>query len=81
VAEPTCICFWTDPSTWFMYYGAAEPGSQMEPNPECPVHFPEPPVAPPSWPKPPPQPANPHRCRRGVECPDGCEAEPIEEQP
>lgn len=36
-----CICFWTDPSTWTRYGSAVEPGSQMEPNPECPVHFPE----------------------------------------
>jgi hypothetical protein len=33
-----CTCFWTDPSTWTMYYGAAEPASQMEWNPDCGVH-------------------------------------------
>lgn len=38
--DPDCICFWTDPSTWTTYGSAVEPGSQMEPNPECPVHFP-----------------------------------------
>lgn len=41
---PECECFWTDPSTWTTHYGATEPGSQMEWNPECPVHLPEPPV-------------------------------------
>lgn len=35
-----CTCYWTDPSTWFYHYGAAEPGSQMEPNYECFEHFP-----------------------------------------
>lgn len=35
-----CTCYWTDPSTWFYHYGAVEPGSQMEPNPECFEHFP-----------------------------------------
>lgn len=33
-----CTCFVTDPSTWFYYGSAVEPGSQMEPNPLCPVH-------------------------------------------
>jgi hypothetical protein len=37
--DTDCTCYWTDPSTWFVYYGAVEPGSQMEPNPDCPVHF------------------------------------------
>lgn len=36
-----CTCFWTDPSTWTRYGDAVEPGSQMEPNPECPLHFPD----------------------------------------
>lgn len=35
----TCTCFVTDPSTWFYYGSAVEPGSQMEPNPCCPLHF------------------------------------------
>lgn len=34
----TCTCFVTDPSTWFYYGSAVEPGSQMEQNPLCPVH-------------------------------------------
>jgi len=34
----TCTCFWTDPKYWFVYYGAVEPGSQIERNPDCPVH-------------------------------------------
>ena len=33
-----CQCFWTDPKDWYVYYGAVEPGSQMERNPDCPVH-------------------------------------------
>jgi hypothetical protein len=33
-----CACYWTDPSTWTTHYGAAEPGSQREWNPECPEH-------------------------------------------
>ena len=33
-----CTCFWTPEHTWTKHYGAVEPGSQMEPNPECPVH-------------------------------------------
>jgi hypothetical protein len=35
-----CICYWTEPSTWTMHYGAVEPGSQIEPCYDCPVHFP-----------------------------------------
>lgn len=35
---PACACWMTDPSTWFTYYGAVEPGSQWEWNPDCPVH-------------------------------------------
>lgn len=35
-----CTCFWTDPKYWTTYGSAAEPGSQMEPNYDCPVHFP-----------------------------------------
>jgi hypothetical protein len=37
-AAEKCACFWTDPSTWTTHYGAAEPGSQREWNPECPEH-------------------------------------------
>lgn len=37
----SCTCYWTDPKYWFVYYGAVEPGSQMEPNPDCPAHFPK----------------------------------------
>jgi hypothetical protein len=41
--RPACRCFWTDPSTWLSaascgYGSGYEPGSQMEWNPECPVH-------------------------------------------
>lgn len=35
-----CTCFVTPERTWTRYGSAVEPGSQMEPNPECPVHFP-----------------------------------------
>lgn len=43
-----CECWVTPESTWFVHYGAVEPGSQMEQNPNCPVH----PAAtvPPPWP-------------------------------
>ncbi|MGY2747232.1 hypothetical protein ACVWZ8_004349 [Arthrobacter sp. UYCu723] len=38
--EPaTCICYWTDQKYWTTHYGAVEPGSTMEPNPDCKVHF------------------------------------------
>jgi hypothetical protein len=36
-----CVCFWVDEKYWFTHYGATEPGSQKEPNPECAVHFPK----------------------------------------
>jgi hypothetical protein len=36
-----CTCFITPESTWTTYYGQVEPGSQLEPNYDCPVHFPE----------------------------------------
>jgi hypothetical protein len=41
-----CTCFWLPEKYWLsaasLGYGSGyEPGSQMEPNPECPVHFPE----------------------------------------
>jgi hypothetical protein len=42
VTEPVCICWETDESTWTRYGDAVEPGSQMEPNPDCPEHFPDP---------------------------------------
>lgn len=38
--EAACTCHPTDPKYWFTHYGAVEPGSAMEPNPDCPVHFP-----------------------------------------
>jgi hypothetical protein len=37
-AAPECTCTWTDPKYWFTHYGATEPGSQMEFNPDCPLH-------------------------------------------
>lgn len=39
-AQPVCTCWVTDESTWTRYGDAVEPGSQMEPNPDCPEHFP-----------------------------------------
>lgn len=35
----SCTCY-VDERYWTTHYGAVEPGSQMEPNPDCPVHFP-----------------------------------------
>lgn len=35
-----CTCFVTPEHTWTRYGSAIEPGSQMEPSPECSVHFP-----------------------------------------
>jgi hypothetical protein len=34
----TCTCALTDESTWTRYGSAIEPGSQWEPDPECPEH-------------------------------------------
>lgn len=33
-----CTCFWTPESMWFRHFGAVEPGSQREWNPDCPEH-------------------------------------------
>ena len=35
-----CSCQMTDPTTRTTYGSAVEPGSQWEPDPECPAHFP-----------------------------------------
>lgn len=40
--EPVCACWRTPESMHFVYYGATEPGSAWEWNPDCPVHVPEP---------------------------------------
>ena len=40
MSDETCTCFWVDPKLWTMHYGAAEPGSQREWNPDCPEHPP-----------------------------------------
>lgn len=37
-----CTCFVTAESMWTTHYGAVEPGSMMEWNPECAVHRPAP---------------------------------------
>lgn len=34
----TCTCYWLPPEQWTVILGCAEPGSQMEQNPHCPVH-------------------------------------------
>lgn len=36
-----CTCTVTDPKTWTTYGSAVEPGSMMEPDPDCVAHFPE----------------------------------------
>lgn len=41
VAE--CTCFELPPEMWTTHYGAVEPGSTHEPNPDCPEHFRKPP--------------------------------------
>ena len=41
-AMSVCTCYVTAESMWTVYGGAVEPGSQLEPNPDCPVHFPTP---------------------------------------
>jgi hypothetical protein len=33
-----CSCFWVPESMWTTHYGAVEPGSQREWNPDCPEH-------------------------------------------
>lgn len=38
MSNDECTCFWVDPKYWFTHYGAVEPGSQREYNPECPEH-------------------------------------------
>jgi len=35
---PPCECWPTPPETWTTHYGAVEPGSAIEFNPECPAH-------------------------------------------
>lgn len=37
-----CICYPVEDKYLTKHYGAVEPGSAWEPNPDCPVHFPEP---------------------------------------
>lgn len=36
--EPPCTCTIVDERFWFSHYGAIEPGSMMEFDPECPEH-------------------------------------------
>ena len=42
VAE--CTCFELPPEMWTTHYGAVEPGSTHEPNPNCREHFRKPPT-------------------------------------
>lgn len=37
-ADDACTCPWVDPSLWTTYYGAVEPGSTREFDPDCVVH-------------------------------------------
>lgn len=39
-----CTCFPVPEEYWTTHYGAVDPATTHEPNPECPVHFPEPQV-------------------------------------
>jgi|GEM_PF-4805526 len=34
-----CTCFVTPEKYWTTHYGAVEPGSMYEPNPDCQEHF------------------------------------------
>ena len=36
-----CTCWEVDPKYWTTHYGAVDPATMYEPNPECPEHFPE----------------------------------------
>ncbi len=36
-----CVCFTVPEERWTRHYDATEPGSMVEPNPDCPVHFPK----------------------------------------
>ncbi|QFG09619.1 hypothetical protein HYQ00_gp75 [Arthrobacter phage TripleJ] len=38
---PDCTCYWVDPKYWTTHYGAVDPATTMEPNPDRLVHFPE----------------------------------------
>lgn len=35
-----CTCFPVPEKYWTTHYGAVDPATTMEPNPECPEHFP-----------------------------------------
>lgn len=39
--ETQCECFTVPEERWTRHYDATEPGSMVEPNPDCPVHFPK----------------------------------------
>jgi hypothetical protein len=43
---PLCTCYPTPEHMRFVHYGATEPGSALEPNYDCTVHFPEEPSEP-----------------------------------
>jgi hypothetical protein len=42
VTAPTCTCHPVPEQYHTTHYGATEPGSTLEPDYDCPVHFPEP---------------------------------------
>jgi len=41
MSKQECTCYLTDEKYWTTHYGAVEPGSMWEPNPDCLVHFPK----------------------------------------
>lgn len=49
-----CTCTLVPESMWTTHYGAVEPGSQWEANPDCMVHFPKPEPKPWGWTSPDP---------------------------
>lgn len=38
MVDPACECWPTPPEMWTTHYGAVEPGSAIEFNPDCPAH-------------------------------------------
>lgn len=47
--EPKCTCFPVPPEYWTTHYGAVDPATTLEPNPECSEHFDDPLL---EWPQP-----------------------------
>lgn len=38
MTDELCECPWVDPSLWTTHYGAVDPATTQEYNPDCPVH-------------------------------------------